>query len=70
MKLLQKVRGLEDLVLSIYPSATKQEKALLMEFVLYGLSAYSIISKQLLNQKIVFKDIMGGMMSFSEMDER
>jgi magnesium chelatase subunit I len=68
MKLLQQVRGLEELVLSKYPSVSKQEKGLLMEFVLHGLSAYSLISKQLLNQKIVFKDIMGGMMSFSGME--
>lgn len=68
MKLLQQVRGLEELVLSKYPSVSKQEKALLMEFVLHGLSAYSLISKQLLNQKIVFKDIMGGMMNFSGME--
>jgi magnesium chelatase subunit I len=34
-----------------------------MEFVLYGLSAYSLISKKTIDGKIVFKDLMGSMMN-------
>ena len=36
-----------------------------MEFVLHGLSSYSLISKKTLEGKIEFKDLMGSMMNFS-----
>jgi magnesium chelatase subunit I len=49
------------------------ETALLMEFVLHGLSSYSLISKKVLDGKIEFKDLMGSMLNlgsqhFSEDD--
>ncbi|MFN5024315.1 MAG: magnesium chelatase [Bacteroidota bacterium] len=65
---LKKVNGLEKLVHSVYPSVGEQEAALLMEFVLNGLSSYSVISKQILQGKVVFQDIMGGMMNFSSQE--
>ncbi|MFN9583122.1 MAG: magnesium chelatase, partial [Bacteroidota bacterium] len=65
---LKKVTGLEKLVRSVYPSVGEQEAALLMEFVLNGLSSYSVISKQILQGKVVFQDIMGGMMNFSSQE--
>jgi len=60
------VDGLSELVLKYYPKAASKHKALLMEFVLYGLSAYSLISKKILSEKIEFRDLMGAM--FSETD--
>ena len=39
--------------------------ALLMEFVLHGLSAYSMISKKVVEGKIEFKDLIGSMMNMS-----
>ena len=57
------VVGLAELVLQYYPKATGKHKALLMEFVLYGLSAYSLISKKILSEKIEFRDLMGSMFS-------
>lgn len=65
---LKTVKGLEKLVSGLYPTAGEKETALLMEFVLNGLSSYSIISKQVLQGKVVFQDIMGGMMNFSRHD--
>lgn len=65
---LKKVSGLESFVKKLYPQATENERALLMEFVLHGLAAYSLISKNMLHGKIVFKDLMGGMMNFSGME--
>jgi len=62
-KLLSAVDGLSDMVLKYYPKATGKQKLLLMEFVLYGLSAYSLISKKLLSEKIEFRDLMGSMFS-------
>jgi magnesium chelatase subunit I len=61
VKLLNSVDGLSDIVLKYYPKATGKHKALLMEFVLYGLSAYSLISKKMLSEKVEFKDLMSSM---------
>ena len=66
VKLLNTVVGLSELVLQYYPKATGKHKALLMEFVLYGLSAYSMISKKILSEKIEFRDLMGSMFSGEE----
>jgi magnesium chelatase subunit I len=39
--------------------------ALLMEFVLHGLSSYSMISKKIVEGKIEFKDLIGSMMNMT-----
>ena len=79
LQLLYKVDGLHALVKKYYKAANPQgpaadkENALLMEFVLHGLAAYSLISKKVLEGKIEFKDLMGSMLNigsqhFSEED--
>jgi magnesium chelatase subunit I len=65
---LYKVDGLNAFVKKYYPQANDKENALLMEFVLHGLSSYSIISKKMLDGKIQFKDLVGSMMNFGEMN--
>lgn len=62
---LYKVDGLHAFVKKYFPQANDKENALLMEFVLHGLSAYSLISKKMLEGRIEFKDLMGSMMNFS-----
>jgi magnesium chelatase subunit I len=57
------VDGLSEIVLTYFPKAAAKQKAFLMEFVLYGLSSYSLISKKILASKIEFKDLMGSMFS-------
>ena len=39
-----------------------------MEFVLHGLSAYSLISKKVIEGKIEFKDLIGSMMNLGQMN--
>jgi magnesium chelatase subunit I len=73
MQLLYKVDGLHAVVKKYYNTATDKENALLMEFVLHGLAAYSLISKKIVEGKIEFKDLMGSMLNigsqhFSEDD--
>jgi len=73
IQLLYKVDGLYGLVKKYFPNANAKENALLMEFVLHGLSTHSLISKKVLEGKIEFKDLMGSMLnlgtkSFSEED--
>ena len=73
IQLLYKVDGLHALVKKHFKSASDKENALLMEFVLHGLAAHSLISKKILDGKIEFKDLMGSMLNigtqhFSEDD--
>lgn len=73
IQLLYKVDGLHALVKKHYKTANEKENALLMEFVLHGLAAHSLISKKILDGKIEFKDLMGSMFnmgsqSFSDDD--
>ena len=66
------VDGLHALVKKSYPQAAEKEAALLMEFVLHGLSSYSLISKKILETSVEFKDLMGSMInmqSSSSFDE-
>ncbi len=62
---LAKVSGLKDFVKSYFPHAHAKEANLLMEFVLHGLSAYSLISKQSFDSEIQFSDLLGTMMNFN-----
>jgi magnesium chelatase subunit I len=62
---LYKVDGLHALVKKYFPQAKEAETALLMEFVLHGLAAYSLISKKVIDNKIEFKDLIGSMVNLS-----
>ncbi len=63
INLLYKVDGLHALVKKHFPHANEKESALLMEFVLHGLSSYSLISKKILETSVEFKDLMGSMLN-------
>lgn len=66
---LYKVDGLFGIVKKYFPHADEKQAALLMEFVLHGLSAYSLISKKMIDGKIEFKDLMGSMMNMGSFGE-
>ncbi|MDX2047051.1 MAG: sigma 54-interacting transcriptional regulator [Chitinophagaceae bacterium] len=61
--LLYKVDGLHALIKKFFPHANEKEGALLMEFLLHGLAAHSLISKKVVEGKIEFKDLMGSMLN-------
>ena len=61
--LLYKVDGLHSLVKKYFAKANEEQTALMMEFVLHGLSSYSLISKKILETKIEFADLIGSMMN-------
>ena len=65
---LYKVDGLYGLVKKYFHAANDKENALLMEFVLHGLSAYSLISKKVIEGRIEFNDLMGSMMNLNNMN--
>ncbi len=60
---LYKVSGLHALVKKHYNNNNEKETALLMELVLHGLAAHSLISKKIIEGKIEFKDLMGSMLN-------
>ncbi len=63
VQLLYKVDGLYALIKKYFKHANEKESALLMEFVLHGLAAYSLISKKVVEGKIEFKDLIGSMVN-------
>jgi magnesium chelatase subunit I len=65
IQMLYKVDGLFGLVKKYFANAGTKENALFMEFVLHGLSTFSLISKKTLEGKIQFKDLMGSMINLS-----
>lgn len=60
---LYQVDGLHALIKKYFPKANEAQSALLMEFVLHGLAAYSLISKKMFETKVEFKDLIGSMMN-------
>ncbi len=75
VQMLYKVNGLHALVDKHFHTAHDMEKALLMELILHGLAAHSLISKKVLDGRIEFKDLMGSMFTmgnehFDEEDYR
>jgi len=66
--LLYKVDGLHAVVKKYFAQANEEQSALLMEFVLHGLSSYSLISKKIFEGKIEFKDLIGSMMNLGGKD--
>jgi magnesium chelatase subunit I len=60
---LYAIDGLHALVKKNYSHANEKEAALLMEFVLHGLSSYSLISKKIMETSVEFKDLMGSMLN-------
>ncbi len=66
---LNKVPGLSDLVKKYYPQADDNTRILLMEFILYGLTEYSILSKFRMESGIQFKDMLSSMFTMSSEDD-
>jgi len=60
-KILKSVPGLKELVKKYHPKAKEKEQLLLMEFLLHGLSEYSMLSKFRLERGIQFKDMLSSM---------
>jgi len=65
---LYAVDGLHAMVHKLFNKANEKDTALLMEFVLHGLAAYSLISKRMIEGRVEFKDLMGSMLNLGNMD--
>lgn len=62
---LYSVEGLYPLVKKYFKGAKEQQAALLMEFVLHGLAAYSLISKKVVEGRVEFNDLMGSIINLN-----
>ncbi len=67
-KLIQ-IPQLKDLVLKYHPKADATEQFIFMELILHGLAEYSLLSKNVLDSGIGFKDMMSSMFSFDDDDD-
>jgi magnesium chelatase subunit I len=67
--ILLSVRGLKDFIQKTYPAESEKDKLLLMEFVLHGLSEYSMLSKHYLEYGFKFGDMLSSMLTPSEEED-
>jgi magnesium chelatase subunit I len=68
-KKLKSVPGVKEVVQKYYPKEDADTKYLLMEFILFGLSEHSLLSRSRLENGIQFKDMLSSMFSMSSDDE-
>jgi len=68
-KVLFSIPGLKELINKFHPDESEENKLLLMEFALHGLSEYSILSKYHIDFGLQFKDMLSSMFSSSEQEE-
>ncbi|MBI2418512.1 MAG: AAA family ATPase, partial [Ignavibacteriales bacterium] len=66
---LSKLGFIEELVLRFYPELTGDKLLLYMEFMLFGLSEFSVLSKMKLERGVHFSDLVSSMFSSTEYDE-
>lgn len=62
---LNKINGLSELVKKQFPHENGSSHAVLMEFVLHGLTEFSMLSKFRLETSIQFKDMLSSMFTMS-----
>lgn len=68
-QVLIKVPGLSNIVKKYFPKVDKEGQLLLMEFVLHGLTEYSLLSKFRMESGVQFKDMLSSMFSMSSEEE-
>ena len=68
-KLLSGVPGLEALVKQYQPQIDKTTQYFIMEFALYGLAEYSMLSKHQLERGMQFKDLLSSMFTIKGFDQ-
>lgn len=68
-KLIQGIPSLEDVVKKYQPNLNGNSKVLLMEFLLFGLSEYSLLSRSKIEDGIQFRDMLSSMFTMPELDD-
>jgi len=67
--LLYQIPGLDLAVKKFHPNATGDDLNLLMEFLLFGLSEFSLLSRHTEQDDVSFQDILGAMLDGNSDDE-
>lgn len=62
---LEQIKSLRDIVNKYHPNLSISQQYLYMEFLLFGLSEYSMLSKFRLERSVQFKDMMSSMFNLS-----
>ena len=60
---LESVPGLKAVIKQFHPKLSKNQDALLMEFLLHGLSEFSLINKSFLDKGFGFDDMFNSLFS-------
>ena len=60
---MKEIPGLEELIKKQFPNESDENKLFLMEFALYGLAEFSMLSKHTLERSMQFKDLLSSMFS-------
>jgi magnesium chelatase subunit I len=68
-KALLTVNGLQKLVNKYNPKVEKDDETLLMEFVLHGLSEYSLLGKNVVEEGLNFSDLFSSVFSMDDFEE-
>lgn len=66
---LKKVDSLESTVQSLLPNLNKPALYLMMEFLLYGLSEFSLLSRARIERGLQFSDMLSSMFNLSQNEE-
>lgn len=67
--LLSEIPGLRDCVKKYHPHTDDRETFLLMEFLLFGLSEYSLLSRHTDQDDVAFRDILGALLDGNDDEE-
>jgi magnesium chelatase subunit I len=65
---LKAIDGLSELVDTIQPKISKEQKLFMMEFALHGLAEFSLISKKALDKGLQFKDLLDNLFDPNKMN--
>ena len=67
--LLQKIPQLESVVKKFQPSINGNSRMVLMEFLLFGLSEYSLLSRNKIEDGIQFRDMLSSMFTMPKEED-
>ncbi len=68
-EILQKIPQLENVAKKFQPSINGNSRMLLMEFLLFGLSEYSLLSRTKIEDGIQFRDMLSSMFTMPDVDD-
>jgi magnesium chelatase subunit I len=68
-ELLQNIPQLENVVKKFQPSVNGNSRLLLMEFLLFGLSEFSLLSRTKIEDGIQFRDMLSSMFTMPKEED-